>query len=90
MELEVFFLSVVSVCAMISYIPQIIKSIRTKSTGDVSLSAYIISLISFIFYLLYATICSDSPMLIFETSLETFLCVFLIILIIIFGKRKKK
>ena len=62
-------LGIVSLCTMISYLPQTIKLIRTKKSNDLSINSWILWVISSLSYTLYAVLCSRDFMLIFETSL---------------------
>ena len=73
-------LGIVSLCTMISYIPQTIKLIKTKESDDLSINSWILWVISSLAYTLYAVICSNDCMLIFETSLELFFCLLILML----------
>ena len=73
-------LGIVSLCTMISYIPQTIKLIKTKESDDLSINSWILWVISSLAYTLYAVICSNDFMLIFETSLELFFCLLILML----------
>jgi uncharacterized protein with PQ loop repeat len=73
-------LGVVSLCTFISYSPQIIKLIKTKKSEDLSVSSWILWVVSSFSYTLYAFLCSNDFMLIFETSLEFFFCLLTLIL----------
>ena len=76
-------LGVVSFCTFISYLPQVIEIIKTKSTEDISILSWVLWVISSVAYTLYAFLFSDSVMLIFETCLELFFCVLILILTLI-------
>lgn len=65
-------LGIVSLCTMISYLPQTIKLIKDKKSNDLSINSWILWVVSSLSYTLYAIICSNDFMLIFETSLELF------------------
>lgn len=75
-------LGIVSLCTMISYLPQTIKIIRTKKSDDLSINSWILWVISSLSYTLYAIICSKDFMLIFETSLELLFCLLILLLAI--------
>ncbi len=79
-------LGIVSLCTMISYLPQTIKLIKTKKSNDLSLQSWILWVVSSLSYTLYAVICSKEFMLIFETSLELFFCLLILILAIKYKK----
>lgn len=67
-------LGIVSLCTMISYLPQTIKLLKTKKSNDLSINSWILWVVSSLSYTLYAVLCSGEFMLIFETSLELFFC----------------
>ncbi len=75
-------LGIVSLCTMISYLPQTIKLIRTKKSNDLSINSWILWVVSSFSYTLYAIICTNDFMLIFETSLELFFCLLILLLAI--------
>lgn len=81
-------LGIVSVCTLISYLPQTIKLIITKKSNDLSVSAWILWVISSLSYTLYAIICSKESMLIFQTSLELFFCLSILLLAIKYKDNK--
>lgn len=58
-------LSIVSICTLISYLPQTIKLIKTKKSNDLSVGSWAIWVVSSLSYALYAFICSGDVMLIF-------------------------
>ncbi len=75
-------LGIVSICTMISYLPQTIKLIKTKKSNDLSINSWILWVASSLSYTLYAYLCSNDFMLRFETSLETFFCITIVLLAI--------
>ena len=81
-------LGTVSLCTMISYLPQTIKLIRTKKSSDLSINSWILWVISSSSYTLYAVLCSKDFMLIFETSLELFFCLLILLLTIKYKDNK--
>lgn len=81
-------LGIVSICTFISYFPQTVKLIKTKKSEDLSLHSWILWVISSFSYTLYAIIVSKDFMLIFETSLELFFCLIILILAIKYRKNK--
>lgn len=82
-------LGIVSICTFISYFPQIIKCLKTKRGEDLSIWSWILWVISSLAYTLYAILCQNTIMLIFETSLELLFCVIILICAIIFRKKDK-
>ena len=81
-------LGIVSLCTFISYLPQTIKLIKTKKSEDISIYSWILWVTSSFSYTLYAIIVSHDFMLIFETCLELFFCILILILAIIYRKNK--
>ena len=79
-------LSIVAFCTFISYFPQTIKLIRTKKSSDLSIGSWILWVTSSFSYTLYAVLVSKDGMIIFETSLELFFCLVILILAIIYRK----
>ena len=81
-------LGIVSICTMISYLPQTIKLIKTKKSSDLSINSWILWAVSSLSYTLYAILCSRDFMLIFETSLELFFCFVILFLAIKYKDNK--
>ncbi len=73
-------LGIVSICTLISYLPQTIKLIKTKKSDDLSINSWILWVTSSFSYTLYAVLCSKDFMLIFETSLELAFCLIILLL----------
>ena len=86
--LENILLGIVSVCTFISYFPQIIKCLKTKQAEDLSIWSWILWVVSSSSYTLYAFLCTDSVMLIFETCLELRFCLIILICAIVFRKNQ--
>lgn len=82
-------LGIVSLYTMISYLPQTIKLIRTKSAEDLSISSWVLWVTSSLAYTLYAVLCSDDGMLIFETALELAFCLIILLLALIYRNQKE-
>lgn len=81
-------LGIVSFCTFISYFPQTIKLLKTKKSEDISIQSWILWVTSSFSYTLYALLVSKDGMLIFETCLELFFCLLILILAIIYRKNK--
>ena len=81
-------LGIVSLCTMISYLPQTIKLIRTKKSNDLSIKSWVLWVTSSLSYTIYAVLCSKDFMLIFETSLEFSFCLIILLLAIRYRKNK--
>lgn len=81
-------LGIVSICTMISYLPQTIKLIKTKKSSDLSINSWILWVVSSFSYTLYAGLCSKDFMLIFETSLELFFCLLILLLAVKYRNNK--
>ncbi|MCI8344682.1 MAG: hypothetical protein HFJ42_01690 [Clostridia bacterium] len=81
-------LGIVSICTMISYLPQTIKLIKTKKSNDLSINSWILWVTSSFSYTLYAVLCSKEYMLIFETSLELAFCLIILLLALKYKNNK--
>ena len=79
-------LGIVTLCTLISYLPQTIKLLRTKKSNDISIASWLLWVISSISYTLYAILVSDDLMLIVETSLELIFCIIILVLSLIYRK----
>ncbi len=88
--LENVLLSIVSICTFISYFPQIVKSLRTKKAADLSIGSWILWVVSSLTYTVYAFLCTDSFMLIFETTLELTFCAIILVCAIVYRKNKNQ
>lgn len=82
-------LSIVSFCTFISYAPQVIKLIKTKKSEDLSICSWIIWVISSLSYTTYAILVGKDILLIFETGLELFFCVLILVLTTIYRYNNK-
>lgn len=83
-------LGIVSLCTLISYLPQAIKLIKTKSTNDLSTTSWIIWVISSFSYSLYAFLCSDELMIKFEITLEFSFCLLILLLTVKYRNDNKR
>ena len=81
-------LGIVSLCTMVSYLPQTIKLIKTKKSNDLSINSWILWVTSSFSYTLYGFLCSKDGMLIFETSLEFIFCLIILMLAIKYRNNK--
>ena len=88
--LENILLGIVSICTFISYFPQIVKSLKTKSAEDLSFWSWVLWVASSLSYTLYAFLYTNSFMLIFETTMELTFCLIILICAIVFRKEKNK
>ena len=86
--LENILLGIVTMCTMISYIPQAIKLVKTKKSNDLSLKSWILWVVSSLSYTLYALLCSDEVMLLVETSVEFLFCLLILSLAVKYRKNK--
>lgn len=77
-----------SICTFISYFPQIVKLLKTKSSNDLRINSWLLWVISSTAYTLYAIIFSKDVFMIFETSLELFFCLTILLLAVIYRKNK--
>ena len=86
--LENILLGIVTMCTMISYLPQTVKLIKTKKSNDLSLKSWILWVVSCLSNTLYALLCSDEVMLLVETSVEFFFCLLILFLAVKYRKNK--
>ena len=73
-----------------SNFPQIVKSLKTRKSEDLSIWSWILWVASSLAYILYAVLCTDSFMLIFEAALELMFCVIILICAIVFRDKSGK
>ena len=73
-------------CTTVSFIPQIIKLIKTKQVRDISLFMYIVLLIGILLWLIYGIFIKDNPVII-ANVLGSIFCFIILIYRIIFFKK---
>ena len=83
-------LSIVSICILISYGPQITQLIISKSSEDLSISSWVVGTISYLAYVLYAYLCTSDNMLKFTSMLELILSLMVLILIVFYRVKNRK
>ena len=83
-------LSIVSICTLISYGPQITQLIISKSSEDLSISSWVVGTISYLAYVLYAYLCTRDNMLKFTAMLELVLSLMVLILIVFYRVKNRK
>jgi len=76
----------ISICTIYSYIPQLIQLLKFKSSRDINLQSYIISIIICILYLIYYIIYNNDTYLIFLCLIQVILLIWTTYLIIIYKK----
>lgn len=81
-------LGIVSICTIISYLPQTIKLIKTKQSNDLSINSWVLWATSSLAYTLYAILCSKDFMLILETRLELTFCLIILLLALKYKNNK--
>lgn len=82
-------LGIVSICTLISYLPQTVKLIKTKKSNDLSVYSWILWVVSSLSYTLYAFLCTQEFMLKFETTLELTFCILILVLAIKYKNNEK-
>jgi len=75
-------LIIVSICTMISYLPQIKKIIISKSSEDLSIKSWVLWVVSTSCYAMYAWFYVKDYMLMFSSTLEFLFCLIILILTI--------
>lgn len=83
-------LGIVSLCTLLSYLPQTIQLLKTKSSEDLSLTSWILWVVSSYSYTLYAILVSKDFMLIVQTALELIFCMLILILSIFYTYKNNK
>ena len=58
---------IAGILIIISLVPQIIKSWKTKSTTDLSLTRYLIYVAGVVMWLVYGIVISNNPMIVMNT-----------------------
>lgn len=58
--IKIGLLAIIQLCAFACYLPQIIKTLRTKSGEDIAVSSWVISFVSVTCYLLYGIFEKDN------------------------------
>lgn len=75
-------------CSTISFVPQAMKTIKTKEVRDLSLGMYILFSMGSSFWVLYAILTKDLP--VFLANSIVFIFVFTVLILIIKYKDKKQ
>lgn len=83
-------LTIVSIGTFVSYLPQIIKCLKTRKCDDLSVWSWTIWGITSLSYVLYAILCQNSIMFIFQAMLELIFCLIILICSIVFREKKQK
>lgn len=81
-------LAIVSVCTMISYVPQIIKLVKTKKSEDISIKSWSLWVVSGTAYAIYAVFCNYDFMLMILSLLELFFCLTILLLTVKYRNNK--
>lgn len=87
MEWKEFILAYLTFQGFMSYVPQIIKVIRTKSSKDLSVGSWFLWLSNSILYLVYLLLEGVGIWLLLSQLLEVFLISFTFIVVVIFRNR---
>lgn len=72
------------ICTTISLLPQLLKSIRTKETKDISLSMYVLLVIGLCLWIIYGTLIGSVPVIL-ANSVSFSLAVVVLIIKIKYG-----
>jgi MtN3 and saliva related transmembrane protein len=52
-----------ALCTTVAFVPQVMKTWKTRSTVDISLSMYLILLLGIILWLAYGVLLGDAPLI---------------------------
>lgn len=80
-------LGMVSMCTLVSFLPQAIKLIKTKESDDISVSSWVLWVISSLSYVLYAYLCTNEFMLRLENTLEFSFCLLILFLTLLYRRK---
>lgn len=69
---------VAAACTTISFIPQALKTIKTKNTKDLSLSTYILLTIGLTLWLIYGFLVKDLPLIVANGVTSIFIVTILV------------
>ena len=51
-------------CTTVAFVPQVVKTWTTRSTGDISLSMFLVLVIGIVLWLTYGTLLGDVPLIV--------------------------
>ena len=71
-------------CTTISFLPQVIKTIKTKKTKDISISMYIVLATGILLWMIYGILIKDLPVIL-ANSISFVLAIIVLILKIKYG-----
>ncbi len=71
-------------CTTISFLPQVIKIIKTKETKDISISMYIVLATGILLWMIYGILIKDLPVIL-ANSISFVLAIIVLILKIKYG-----
>jgi MtN3 and saliva related transmembrane protein len=63
MEISSIFGFLAAVCTTVSFIPQVVKTVKTGQTKDISLSMYLIFSTGILLWLIYGVLIVDYPII---------------------------
>ncbi len=76
-------------CTTVSFVPQLVKILRTKKVRDISLYMYIILTTGIFLWLVYG-ICLKRVPIILANGISFLVCLFIIIAKIVYGKESNR
>jgi MtN3 and saliva related transmembrane protein len=51
-------------CTTVAFVPQVVKTWKTRSTADISLSMFVVLLLGIVLWLAYGILLSDVPLIV--------------------------
>ena len=63
MSLSMFVGLIAGWCTTLAFVPQVVKTWRTRSTSDISLGMFLVLVFGIILWLLYGLLMSDVPLI---------------------------
>jgi MtN3 and saliva related transmembrane protein len=52
-----------AICTTVSFVPQVLKAWRTRSTADISVGMFVLLVVGFTLWLLYGVMLGDLPLI---------------------------
>lgn len=77
MSLIIFIGLTAAICTTVAFLPQVVKVLKTKKTGDISLPMYIIMTSGLLLWLTYGLILKDTPLIL--ANAVSFIFAFLVL-----------
>ena len=77
---------IAGICTTVSFIPQIVKILKTRHAGDISLYMYLVLTTGILLWLIYGILLGKTPIIV-ANGTSFFLCLFIIMKRVEYGRR---